>query len=96
MKKFPIRADKFKLRQRALHVFAEASRVLKFNELLSAPAPQTEKENTKLLENLGELLNDTQNSCRDIYDNSCPELDELCTLARSAGAYGSRLTGAVR
>lgn len=96
MKKFPIRADKFKLRQRALHVFGEAIRVLKFNELLSAPAPQTEKENTELLKSLGELLNDTQDSCRDVYDNSCPELDELCTLARSAGAYGSRLTGAVR
>lgn len=95
MKKFPIRADRFKLRQRALHVFGEAVRVLKFNDLLAAPAPQTEKENTELLKNLGELLNDTQDSCRDIYDNSCPELDELCTLARSAGAYGSRLTGAV-
>lgn len=95
MKKFPIRAEKFKIRQRAMHVFGEAIRVLKFNKLLSAPAPQTEKENTELLKSLGELLNDTQDSCRDIYDNSCPELDELCTLARSAGAYGSRLTGAV-
>lgn len=96
MKKFPIRADKFKLRQRATHVFGEAIRVLKFNDLLAAPAPQTDEENTKLLKALGELLNDTQDSCRDVYDNSCAELDELCTLARSAGAYGSRLTGAVR
>ena len=95
MIKFPIRAEKFKLRQRALHVFGEAIRVLRFNELLSAPAPTTEKENEELLKSLGELLNDTQDSCREVYDNSCPELDELCSLARSAGAYGSRLTGAV-
>lgn len=94
MKKFPIRAERFKLRQRAIHVFGEAIRVLKFNELLSAPAPQTDKENEDLLQSLGGLLNDTQDSCRDVYDNSCPELDELCQLARKAGSYGSRLTGA--
>lgn len=94
MTKFPIRAEKFKLRQRALHVFGEAIRVLKFNELLSSPPPQSEQENETLLKSLGELMNDTQDSCRDIYENSCPELDDLCSLARSAGAYGSRLTGA--
>jgi galactokinase len=94
MKKFPIRAERFKLRQRAMHVFGEAIRVLKFMDLLSASPPRTEKENTELLQALGELLNDTQDSCRDIYENSCPELDELCELARAAGSYGSRLTGA--
>jgi len=94
MKKFPIRAEKFMLRQRALHVFSEATRVLKFNDLLSSPPPETEQENEDLLKALGELMNDTQESCRAIFENSCPELDELCQLARSAGAYGSRLTGA--
>ncbi|GAB1741002.1 hypothetical protein NU219Hw_g6256t1 [Hortaea werneckii] len=94
MTKFPIRADKFKLRQRALHVFGEAIRVIRFNELLASPPPQNEQENEELLKSLGELMNDTQDSCREIYENSCPELDELCQLARSAGAYGSRLTGA--
>ena len=94
MKKFPIRAERFKLRQRALHVFGEAIRVLKFMDLLSAPPPKTDKENTELLRSLGELLNNTQDSCRDIYENSCPELDELCQIARKHGAYGSRLTGA--
>ena len=94
MKKFPIRAERFKLRQRALHVFSEAIRVLIFMELLSGPSPASEEENTNLLKALGELLNETQTSCRDVYENSCPELDELCELARSAGSYGSRLTGA--
>lgn len=94
MTKFPIRATHFKLRQRALHVFSEALRVLKFNELLSSPPPQTNSENEDLLKALGELMNDTQESCRELFENSCPELDELCQLARKAGSYGSRLTGA--
>ncbi|KAF2791218.1 galactokinase [Melanomma pulvis-pyrius CBS 109.77] len=90
MSKFPVRADRFMLRQRALHVFSEALRVIKFRQLLTSP-PQDGKE---LLKSLGDLMNETQTSCRDVYDCSCPELDELCDLARSAGACGSRLTGA--
>lgn len=94
MTKFPVRADSFKLRQRAMHVFGEAVRVLQFMDLLQSPTPSNEKESEELLKSLGNLLNDTQESCRDIYECSCSELDELCQLARSAGAYGSRLTGA--
>jgi galactokinase len=90
--KFPVQADKFLLRQRALHVFSEALRVLKFKHLLSSPPEEGSSEG--LLQQLGELMNQTQESCRDLYDCSCPELDEMCQLARSAGAYGSRLTGA--
>lgn len=94
MTKFPVRAESFKLRQRALHVYEEAIRVLKFMELLDSPTPETEQASQELLTDLGDLLNATQDSCRDVYECSCPELDELCQLARSAGAYGSRLTGA--
>ncbi|KAF2745481.1 galactokinase-like protein [Sporormia fimetaria CBS 119925] len=90
MSKFPVRADKFMLRQRAQHVFSEALRVLKFRALLSSPPSQGKD----LLKALGDLMNETQTSCRDVYDCSCPELDELCDIARSAGAVGSRLTGA--
>lgn len=90
MSKFPVRAERFLLRQRALHVFTEALRVIQFRKLLAAP-PADSKD---LLKGLGDLMNETQDSCRDVYDCSCPELDELCTLARSAGAVGSRLTGA--
>lgn len=90
MSKFPVRAEKFMLRQRALHVFTEALRVIKFRKLLSEP-PSDGKE---LLRSLGDLMNETQDSCRDVYDCSCPELDELCDLARAAGSAGSRLTGA--
>lgn len=94
MTKFPVRAEHFKLRQRALHVFSEALRVLRFVKLLESEKPRSEQDSEALLRELGGLLNDTQDSCRDVYECSCPELDELCQLARSAGAYGSRLTGA--
>ncbi|KAH7552760.1 galactokinase [Bipolaris maydis] len=90
MSKFPVRADKFMLRQRALHVFTEALRVIKFRSLLASP-PSKDKD---YLQSLGDLMNTTQDSCREIYDCSCPELDELCDLARAAGSCGSRLTGA--
>ncbi|CAI4211887.1 unnamed protein product [Parascedosporium putredinis] len=93
--KFPVRASHFMLRQRALHVFSEARRVQRFTELLAAssaegagPAPAT------LSLDLGALLNETQDSCRDLYDCSCPEIDLICAIALEAGAYGSRLTGA--
>jgi galactokinase len=88
MAKFPVKADRFMLRQRALHVFREAIRVNKFKTLLDNPPTGG------LLQDLGSLMNETQDSCRDVYDCSCPEIDELCRLARAAGSYGSRLTGA--
>ncbi|MCJ1310228.1 galactokinase [Agyrium rufum] len=90
MTKFPVRAEKFHLRQRAQHVLTEAIRVAKFKALLTDPA----EEATSLLQDLGDLMNKTQDSCRDVYQCSCPELDELCSIARKAGSYGSRLTGA--
>ncbi|KAK5064985.1 hypothetical protein LTR84_000820 [Exophiala bonariae] len=90
MSKFPIKADAFKLRQRALHVLEEASRVLKFKDTLSSTGSLDQE---KLLA-LGELMNQTQASCRDIYECSCSEIDDICSISRNAGAYGARLTGA--
>ncbi|KAF2398267.1 galactokinase-like protein [Trichodelitschia bisporula] len=92
--KFPVRAERFMLRQRAQHVFAEAARVLKFRDLLEGSPAEGEGGGEALLKKLGELMNETQESCCVLYECSCAELDELCKLARGAGAYGSRLTGA--
>ena len=90
MSKFPVQADAFKLRQRSLHVLEEARRVLSFRELLS----QADKLDEGKLRDLGGLMNQTQTSCRDMYECSCPEIDDICSIANNAGAYGSRLTGA--
>ncbi|KAH7046014.1 galactokinase [Macrophomina phaseolina] len=92
--KFAVRAERFKLKQRAMHVFSESLRVGKFLALLDSPPAPKDGKTTELLQELGALMNETQDSCRDLYECSCPELDELCELARSAGAVGSRLTGA--
>ncbi|KAJ9610616.1 galactokinase [Cladophialophora chaetospira] len=90
MSKFPVRAESFKLRQRALHVLEEAGRVLKFRDTLTTSGTLDQE---KLLY-LGDLMNKTQDSCRDVYECSCPEIDDICAIAHKAGAYGTRLTGA--
>lgn len=39
-------------------------------------------------------MNASQISCKELFECTCPEVDELCALALSAGAYGARVTGA--
>ncbi|KAM6201219.1 N-acetylgalactosamine kinase isoform 1-T1 [Rhynchocyon petersi] len=77
----------FKLYQRAKHVYSEAARVLQFKKICEeAPA--------NMVQLLGELMNQSHVSCRDMYECSCPELDQLVDICRKFGAHGSRLTGA--
>lgn len=52
------------------------------------------EESTELLHKIGNLMNESQTSCRDFFNCSCPELDMLCDIARNHGSFGSRLTGA--
>ncbi len=46
------------------------------------------------LHTFGRLMNEGQESARNHFEISCPELDELIEAARRNGALGSRLTGA--
>ncbi|KAG7451452.1 galactokinase gal [Guyanagaster necrorhizus] len=86
-----VEATHFQLYKRAKHVFSEALRVLKFRQVcLDAALSPSET----VIQALGDLMNESQTSCRDLYECSCPELDELTRLAREAGAVASRLTGA--
>ncbi|KAJ5235598.1 uncharacterized protein N7469_004766 [Penicillium citrinum] len=87
---FPVEADRFKLRQRALHCFKEARRVLDFKACLANASKLDEKR----IHYLGQLLNESQQSCYASYECSAPEVDDICAIARRAGTWGSRLTGA--
>lgn len=91
MTKFPIRAERFHLGPRARHVFTEALRVQAFKQLLLNPPSDAD---TVLLPKLGGILNESHASSRDVYVHSCPEIDEMCEIAREAGSYGGRVTGA--
>jgi N-acetylgalactosamine kinase len=81
---FPEPSDGFKLHQRYRHVVEEGARVERALAALQAGN----------IAELGRLMNQSHESCRDLYEISCPELDELTRIARRAGAEGSRLTGA--
>lgn len=77
--------NEYKPKQRALHCYTEVKRVYEFRECcLTGGDPLR----------LGELMNESHNSCRDLYECSCEELDRLVELARLGGALGARLTGA--
>ncbi|KAJ7311024.1 hypothetical protein JRQ81_006620 [Phrynocephalus forsythii] len=77
----------FRLHQRAKHVYSEAARVLDFKKIC-VEAPED------ALRLLGDLMNRSHASCRDFYECSCPELDQLVDICLQSGAVGSRLTGA--
>jgi galactokinase len=72
------------LRSRALHVIGETARARFGAQLLGRGQ----------LKRFGELLFESHESCRRLYDCSTPELDTIVAAARRAGALGARLTGA--
>ena len=74
----------FKLGARARHVYEECERV---DSLCRAFAAGD-------LQRAGEIMNASHASCRDNYEISCRELDELVEIERAAGALGARMTGA--
>lgn len=65
----------FRCLQRALHVYSEAERVLKFREVC-----EDEKEKHKL-ETIGELMSASHKSCDEEYNCSCEQLNELVSIA---------------
>ena len=92
--KVPVRAEKFKLRQRATHVFTEALRVQRVMEVVSDYEKASAEEKNEAPAKLGSLVSETHNSCRNDYECSCPELDQLCDIALANGSWGGRVTGA--
>lgn len=64
---------RFHLFERAYHVFGEAQRVYQFKDTCDSEAI-TEEERVK---KLGTLMNESHYSCRDLYECSSDQLDEL-------------------
>jgi galactokinase len=77
-------ARPFAVLRRARHVLSEAERVDDAERALLA--------NDAV--GFGRLMDASHASCRDDYEISCSDLDELVRLAKEAGALGARLTGA--
>merc|ERR1719410_2961541 len=89
------------LQKRALHVYGEANRVHQFKDVCTSTFDEEEGEiptygaaEERVVKKLGKLMSDSHVSCRDKYECSCEELDELQSLCIEGGALGSRLTGA--
>lgn len=59
--------------ERSYHVFSESKRVYDFKTICDDNILEEESKVKKL----GELMNDSHFSCRDLYECSSEELDEL-------------------
>ncbi|KAJ7576828.1 Galactokinase [Mycena floridula] len=88
-----VEATHFQLYKRALHVYSEALRVLQFRQIC-LDAAANNSWTPDVIQDLGRVMNESQTSCNELFECSCPELNELTELARKSGAIGSRLTGA--
>jgi len=73
-------------------VYSEALRVLQFRDICLNDSGDI--QSAEPLIEIGAQMNDSQESCASQFECSCLELDNLVSLARAAGAFGSRLTGA--
>jgi len=86
-------AKELLLLQRARHVATESDRLQAFVDTCMR-ASEGEGDGAAVTGDLGRLMNESQASCRDDFGCSIEPLDEMCTVARDAGALGARLTGA--
>lgn len=76
--------ETFKLAQRAKHVYMEADRVRLFHEACKSGN----------VEEMGKLMTESHNSCKELFECSCNKLDEVVENCLRNGALGARLTGA--
>jgi galactokinase len=84
---FEARADKLpgSLQRRCRHVVHEDDRTLRAAEALRRGDTAA----------VGQLMNESHTSLRDLYEVSCEELDLMAALAQSQpGCWGARMTGA--
>lgn len=70
-------------------MITEARRVLKFKNICDSKINDDSKA---IL--LGKLMNQSQKSCKELYECSSENIDRLTSICTKNGALGSRLTGA--
>jgi galactokinase len=90
--------ERLQLYRRCLHVLGEADRVYRFRDLCRKAAIETELgiehgTDEDVLKGLGEIMNESQASIGELYENSCPEIDELVSICKANGALGVKMTG---
>ncbi|EGV61614.1 galactokinase [Yamadazyma tenuis] len=88
LSKYPVRYEKMKLYIRSKHVFTESMNVFRVLKLLSSEPKPT------FLQELGQIINDSQYTCAHGVQNSTADIDQICDIALKNGSYGSRVTGA--
>ena len=88
---FPVRFQVLKLYQRAKHVYSESLRVLKALKMMTSATFHTDED---FFTDFGRLMNESQASCDKLYECSCIETNQICSIALANGSFGSRLTGA--
>ena len=80
-------AQNLKIRSRALHHLGEVQRVYQAVKLLQENSPNTMK-------NLGDLINATHRSLRDLYEVCTPDVNHLISIINEdEHVYGARLIG---
>jgi N-acetylgalactosamine kinase len=85
--------NNLQLKKRARHVFSEAKRVVEFQSLANHLCTSNDFSLPNL-QRLGNLMNASHDSCKNDFECSCKELDEIVEFCQSAGAVAARLTGA--
>jgi galactokinase len=94
---FEVRGEesKLKIRDRAKHHLGEITRVLKAAEMLKAAAEAKNKTlESELMRKVGQLMYETHDSLRDLYEISTDDMNKVVDIAKSVrGAYGARVMG---
>lgn len=80
----------FHLFKRAFHVYSETKRVLLFQKYCINETIESEED----LKIIGDLMNSSHESCKEYFECSCDELDNIVAKCISFGATAARLTGA--
>lgn len=85
----PVTVTTFDLYSRAMHCYTESARVLRF-----VAACEGSSEGAAKIAELGRLMVQSHESCRDLYECSHPAVDRIVEIALKNGAAGARITGA--